>query len=344
MRKFKFKRQLALIIAIAVILSLFAAVALILAMGGCAITGSIPVPAMTNETSPEEMPTTKESTPASPPSSSGNAITSNTMPPAPETTAVPSSLPSLDISLKSGKTTVPPTTTKPKTSATKQTSNKTTSSAGTTEKTTTTAASLSAPGAVAITFDDGPGKHTGKLLDALKKYDVRVTFFVQGQFVESRPDLILRMHQEGHQIANHSYSHNYLSLVSADVRRSQLKSTSDAIERITGSRPTLMRPPGGYRSEPVYQEAGKQGMATVFWDLDPGDWKKNNKNVNYIYNYLLDHTKKGKIILLHDIHQTTVDGFIKALPVLIGRGFAFVTVDGLVKLQPGDGYPSYLRR
>ena len=198
------------------------------------------------------------------------------------------------------------------------------------------------PGAVAITFDDGPGGHTSRLLDALSEYNIKVTFFVLGQSVNQSPGLIARMHSEGHQVGNHSYSHRYLSQVDELTRREELKKTSDAIENITGMRPSVMRPPGGYRSEEVYKEAGNQGMATVFWDIDTVDWKY--KDADYVYRYLLDHTSRGRVVLLHDIHKTTVDGFIRALPVLIERGFSFVTVDELVTLEPGDVYPSYWRR
>lgn len=332
----KTSRRLAIFLVIAVTLSLMGAIALAIATSGCAVTKSVPAPAMTREPS-------SGTTSTSPQSQTTSPSPSQTTTPRETSETTTSTLPSLDISKITPKTTTTTTIikTKPKTTRTKATEPQTTD---TKPQTTAQPVSLSAPGAVAITFDDGPGKYTGQLLDALQEYGVKVTFFVQGRFAESRPDLIQRMHAEGHQIGNHTYSHKYLSKVSSDVRRSQLMSTSDAIERITGSRPTIMRPPGGYRSEAVYVEAGKQGMATIFWDIDPADWKKSNKNVNYVYNYLLNHTKKGKIILLHDIHETTVKGFIRALPVLIEHGFTFVTIDELVQLEPGDVYPSYWRR
>lgn len=323
------KLPLVFVSIIGIILSLFVAAGLTITTSGCAVAKSVPAPAMTREPS-------SGTTGTSPQSQTKGPSPSQTTTPRETSDMTTSTLPTLDISKKTRKTTTTTTSknTKPKTTESKQTD----------PLTTARPVSLSAPGAVAITFDDGPGKYTGQLLDALKEYGIKVTFFVQGQFVESRPDLIQRMQAEGHQIGNHTYSHKFLSQVSSDVRRNQLMSTSDAIERITGSRPTIMRPPGGYGSEAVYVEAGEQGMATIFWDIDPADWKKSNKNVNYVYNYLLNHTKKGKIILLHDIHETTVKGFIRALPLLIEHGFTFVTIDELVQLEPGDVYPSRWRR
>lgn len=296
---------------------------LIPALASCSITRSIPTPAMTEteETQattprPTVLPTS-ELTTTKPP-----ATTTTSSPPA---TSLPptTSLPPLEISKKTRRTTP---TTRPETQT----------------KTTARPVSLSAPGSIAITFDDGPGGHTARLLDELRKYDVKVTFFVLGQLANSRPDLILRMRDEGHEIANHTYSHKYLSKVSEQVRQEELATTSDILERITGTRPTLMRTPGGYRSAAVFQTVKEQGMAAVFWDIDPADWKY--RNADYVCQFLLNRAQAGKIILLHDIHKTTVDGFIRALPILVERGFNFVTVSELVDLEPGDVYPAYWGR
>ena len=308
------RRQIALMVAIAVILSLFVAVALIVTMSGCSTPGVVASPSMTAP-APEQTSTVSSTTTAS------TSIVTHTLP-----TATPSSWPKTELIISQN--TKPPTTT--------------TTTTTTTVRTTPKPIALKTPGAVAITFDDGPGGHTSRLLDALAEYNVKVTFFVLGQSVERSPGLIRRMQAEGHQVANHSYSHKYLSQVDEATRANELKKTSDAIEALTGYRPSIMRPPGGYRSEAVYEEAKKQGMATVFWDVDTADWKY--KDSDYVYNYLLNHTSKGRLILMHDIHKTTVDGFIRALPRLIEHGFTFVTVDELVHLEPGDVYPTYWRR
>lgn len=319
MRGKRISRHIALVLAIAVLLSLFVAVlAMILTMGGCSQVAGFEPPITQAEVSQTETapsPSTQATTEGAKSSAQSSPTTNRT------------------VQIKTITTT---------TTTTRSTSSTSPKPQPTTAKTTAKVISPKTPGAVAMTFDDGPGNHTARLLDALKEYDVKVTFFVQGQFVEKYPHLILRMHQEGHQVANHSYSHAYLSKVDEKTRRSQLARASDAIENVLGFRPNLMRPPGGYRSQAVYQEAGRQGMATVFWDIDTADWKYKEKD--YLYNYLLNHTSKGKIVLMHDIHKTTVDGFIRALPVLIERGFTFVTVDQLVSLSPGDVYPAYWNR
>ncbi|HZK42184.1 MAG TPA: polysaccharide deacetylase family protein, partial [Clostridia bacterium] len=253
MRGKKISRHIALVLAIAVLLSLFVAVlAMILTMGGCSQEAGAGFEAPISQAEVSQPTDLSLSTQATThPSSKSPDPTTETV-----WSSAPSSLPSKPtVKIKTiPRTTSTITTTispkpKPTTTPTKVISPKT-------------------PGAVAMTFDDGPGDHTARLLDALKDYDVKATFFVQGQFVEKYPHLILRMHQEGHQVANHTYSHAYLSKVDDKTRRSQLVRASDAIENVLGFRPNLMRPPGGYRSQAVYQEAGRQGMATVFWDID----------------------------------------------------------------------------
>lgn len=328
MRGKKITRQIALVLALAILLSLFVAVvAMVLAMSGCSQAADL-------EAQVTPPPVTTQKTQRIEPDEATTAATAGSQSLTSQTDGSPTTT-----------TFVLPETVRSRTRKSMVTRTTTTNPPPTKAKTTTTppkTISPKSPGAVAVTFDDGPGGHTARLLDALKQYDVKATFFVQGQFVEKYPDLILRMHQEGHQVANHTYSHAYLSKVDETTRRLQLSKASDAIEKVLGFRPTLMRPPGGYRSQAVYQEAGRQGMATVFWDIDTADWKYKEKD--YLYNYLLNHTNKGKIILMHDIHKTTVDGFIRALPVLLDRGFTFVTVDQLVSLSPGDVYPSYWAR
>ncbi len=194
-------------------------------------------------------------------------------------------------------------------------------------------------GAAAITFDDGPGAHTARLLNALKQYNAKATFFVLGSYVKNNSALIQRMVDEGHEVANHSYSHpNFTKLSDAQVL-SQIRKTSDAIAAITGEKPTLLRPPYGSFTRRITNLAEQEGLALVLWSPSPEDWKY--RDVDYVYKYIIDNVKAGSTLLLHDIHKTTVDGFIKALPVLIERGLKLVTVSELVDLKPGDVHPSY---
>jgi len=200
-------------------------------------------------------------------------------------------------------------------------------------------------GAAAITFDDGPGGHTSRLLNALKQYNAKATFFVIGSGIANPENqkynrsLIKRMVDEGHEVANHSYDHKDFTKLSDKDVLSQIRRTSDAISSITGEKPTLLRPPYGSFNRRITNLAEQEGLALVLWSPSPEDWKY--KDVDYVYNYIIDHVTAGSTLLLHDIHKTTVDAFIKALPVLIERGLKLVTVSELVDLKPGDVHPSW---
>lgn len=197
-------------------------------------------------------------------------------------------------------------------------------------------------GAAAITFDDGPGAHTARLLNALKQYDAKATFFVVGNRVANNKSLIQRMINEGHEVGNHSYSHRDLRKLSDANVINQLRNTNNAIAAITGMNPKVMRPPYGAFDRRVTRLAKQEGLALVLWTPSPQDWKY--KDSDYVYNYIINNVKPGSTLLLHDIHKTTVDGFIRALPVLTERGIKLVTVSELVSLNPGDVHPSYWRK
>lgn len=95
---------------------------------------------------------------------------------------------------------------------------------------------------VALTFDDGPGQYAGTLLDTFKKYNAKATFFLEGQYVKSRPSYVKRMVKEGHEIGNHSYKHPDFTKMSATAIRSEIKKTNDAIKKASGAEPKLLRP------------------------------------------------------------------------------------------------------
>lgn len=196
-------------------------------------------------------------------------------------------------------------------------------------------------GAVALTFDDGPGAHTGRLLDALKEYDAKATFFVVGRVAcenEENMALVKRMVDEGHEVANHSYSHFNFLKISDNAVLKQISKTNETIASITGKKPTLLRPPYGSFNNRVTELAKQEGLAVVLWTPSPEDWRY--KDVDYVCNFMLDYIEAGSTFLLHDVHKTTVDGVIKALPVLAERGIKLVTVSELFDLKPGEVHPA----
>lgn len=176
---------------------------------------------------------------------------------------------------------------------------------------------------VALTFDDGPGAMTPKLLDILAESDAKATFFVLGHLAEKNINVLQRMQREGHQIENHSWNHKNLHQLGQKDIEYQINSTNDKLEEIIGERPTLFRPPYGNFNDFVKKQFG---MPIILWSLDTEDWK--NKNPNIIVEKI-SKARNGEIILLHDIHKASVEAMPKAIKILKDKGYHLVTLDEL---------------
>ena len=194
---------------------------------------------------------------------------------------------------------------------------------------------------VAITFDDGPGLHIDKLLAALEDADARATFFVLGDVSASRPAALKRIAAAGHEIGTHTWDHEALPTLTDEQVRSELTRSADVIEKITGNRPELMRPPYGSLSARVTGLLGARQWPIILWDVDPEDWKY--KNADTVYKRVLSLTAPGSIVLLHDIHATTVAAVPRILAGLADRGYTFVTVSELYGRPLTDGEVYYDR-
>ena len=186
---------------------------------------------------------------------------------------------------------------------------------------------------LAITFDDGPhAAHTPRLLDMLKQRNIKATFFVVGQCAQEYPAIMKRIVAEGHEVANHSWSHPLLSKMGEGSVTEQLQKTHDAIVDTTGVEPKLMRPPyGGFTPNQRAWANGKWGYKIIMWDVDPLDWKV--RNAEHVKTAILRGSVAGSIVLAHDIHKSTVDAMPETLDGLIGRGFKFVTVSELLAMH-----------
>ncbi|MDQ6912211.1 MAG: polysaccharide deacetylase family protein [Verrucomicrobiota bacterium] len=186
---------------------------------------------------------------------------------------------------------------------------------------------------VAMTFDDGPSASlTPKLLDILAAHHMKVTFFVVGQNAADHPEILKRAVREGHEIANHSWSHPNLGKMGDDGVRRELQKTDDAIKAAIGSRPTLMRPPYGsittHQKSWIHQDFGYR---IILWDVDPNDWKRPGSSV--VTRRILAETRAGSIILSHDIHPGTIEAMPATFDQLQEKGFKFVTVTELLAMQ-----------
>lgn len=187
---------------------------------------------------------------------------------------------------------------------------------------------------IAITFDDGPNPdHTPRLLDMLKARNIKATFFMVGRCVVTWPHLVKRMAKEGHEVANHSWSHPLLTRLGNASLDSQLQKTHDAIIQACGIAPRHYRPPYGAIGMSQRKHIHEQfGYSTILWDVDPLDWK-TPRNSRKVQERILANTKSGSIILTHDIHGSTVDAMPATLDALMARGYQFATVSQLLELE-----------
>ena len=179
---------------------------------------------------------------------------------------------------------------------------------------------------VALTFDDGPNpEYTEKLLDGLKDREVKATFFLLGNQVELYPDIVKRMHEEGHLIGNHSYDHVNLGALCESEACTQIKKTNDAIYKVTGEYPEYLRPPFGSVKNKLDED---MNMIVTLWDIDTRDWEV--QNVASIESKVLGKAKDGEIILMHDAYATSVTAALDLIDKMKQDGYEFVTVDELI--------------
>ena len=187
-------------------------------------------------------------------------------------------------------------------------------------------AKAAAAGEVALTFDDGPHPaYTEALLDGLKERNVSATFFVLGEHAELYPELIRRMREEGHLIGNHTYSHLQLEDGNWEVYRQELTRTNELICEITGTEPCFVRPPYGSWDRSFEQELN---MFPVLWTVDSRDWC--SRDASDVVSKVVEETKEGDIILMHDYYASTVDAALQVVDRLLELGYRFVTVEELL--------------
>ena len=181
---------------------------------------------------------------------------------------------------------------------------------------------------VAITLDDGPHKTlTARAMDAFEKYGGRGTFFQLGEKMDKNPDVVKDVYERGHEVASHTYSHAQLTKLDAAKLDEEIKKTQDACFKITGSEPTLVRPPYGLKNDTVKNALNSYDLTMILWDGDTEDWRY--KDPDYLVKYVLENVKEDSIILFHDIHKTSVEAIEKLLPYLYIDGYQLVTISDL---------------
>lgn len=181
---------------------------------------------------------------------------------------------------------------------------------------------------IALTFDDGPGAYTDRLLECLEKNNAVATFFLVGYSVDRYADTVKRAYDMGCEIGNHSWNHPQLTAESPAGLASQISMTNQVVRKATGHAPTLLRPPYGAYNPTV---AAAAGMPLILWDVDTLDWK--TRNVQSTVNSVLTTATDGSIVLMHDIHLPSVQAAEILIPQLKKKGYQLVTVSELAKYK-----------
>lgn len=178
---------------------------------------------------------------------------------------------------------------------------------------------------IAFTFDDGPGEYTDELLDCLEENNAHATFFMLGQNVGSWESTVQRMADIGCEIGSHSWDHPDLYDLSMDSVAKEFSDTDAALEKACGQKASVARAPYGNWSDDIISTVGKPFFT---WSLDSMDWSYLDVNKDYDAVMNGDLTD-GSIILMHDIHEPSVQAAIKMIPELVQKGYKLMTVSEL---------------
>lgn len=195
---------------------------------------------------------------------------------------------------------------------------------------------------VALTFDDGPSPvWTPQILDALKKADVKATFFMIGEYVEKYPQIARTVADEGHDIGNHSYDHKVLIYYRMDTLEREINEAEKVIQDVTGIKTRYFRPPKAWLTYQEKEKIKEMGYEIVLWTLNSKDWVTFDDK--YIVRFLVHNVKPGDIILFHDgggVFSTeggNRNETVKTIPQLVeklrGKGYRFVTITELLRMS-----------
>ena len=188
---------------------------------------------------------------------------------------------------------------------------------------------------LALTFDDGPHpKYTEEILDILKEYNIKATFFVIGRNVQYNEEIFKRCVSEGHEIGNHTFTHAKADSCSYPMLKSEIEKTEDVIFGLSGKHTKVFRPPTGLCNEKCIALSNELGFKTIVWNIDTKDWM--HTRTDKIVKNVLESAKNGAIILFHDYIDSpspTPDALRIIIPKLINSGYNFMTVSELLELE-----------
>lgn len=199
------------------------------------------------------------------------------------------------------------------------------------------------PQYVALTFDDGPsGRFTRRLLEGLEQRQVQATFLLCGYRLKTYPELAQQIHDAGHEIGLHGYSHTDMATLSWGELQKEIADTRSLLPK--GCEAVFLRPPGGSGTPTVEKVAAREDLALLMWSVDPRDWAVHDAAA--VEAAVISQVRDGDVILLHDLSDSSVDAALAIIDRLQKEGFRFVTVSQLaalrgVALQPGKTYKCF---
>ncbi|MFW5976322.1 MAG: polysaccharide deacetylase family protein [Bacillota bacterium] len=182
---------------------------------------------------------------------------------------------------------------------------------------------------IAITLDGTWGaEYTEEILDIFDEYDVKITFFFAGYWLEKYPELVKEISRRGHEIGNHTYTHPHCNDLSREQLKKELEDTSELIEKLTGNRPRFFRPPFGEYNNKVLETARNEGYQVVQWSLDSLDWQEPGSD--YIVDRILNKVSSGDIILMHNNAPDTPEALRVLLSELQNQNYEIVPLSDLI--------------
>ncbi len=180
-----------------------------------------------------------------------------------------------------------------------------------------------------ISFDAAWGNEdTQQIIDILARYDVKATFFVVGEWVDKYPESVKALHDAGHEIMNHSNTHPYMTKLSAEEMLGQVNDCSDKIEKVTGVRPHLFRPPYGDYNDTVVDTLLDNGYYTIQWSIDSLDWKE--LSAQEITSRVTSKLEPGSITLFHNAALHTPEALPSILEYAKNNNIEFVKISELI--------------
>jgi peptidoglycan/xylan/chitin deacetylase (PgdA/CDA1 family) len=185
---------------------------------------------------------------------------------------------------------------------------------------------------IAITFDDGPSIFTLEVLELLKKYNVKATFFCIGKNIEAHPEILKQIIADGHLVGNHSYSHSkFFDFYNANKIREEIEKTDLLLEKYTSKKINFFRPPYGVTTPSIRRALEKTGHKVIGWNIRSLDG--GTKNQSLILNRIIKRVSPGGIVLLHDTASHSVLVLEQFLQFLEQNNYKVISVEELLNLK-----------